>query len=134
MSLELSQLHKLKQTKGASIWIGKLPQEVQLHLGSKMDNIYLSQASLIHILTEHQDVNLFELLIIPEMLLKGLWIADRPNWCCISFQCTEEDRRYKAAIKAADNGYEHYLTTFHKTSKRQTKSILKRGPVLRKHL
>lgn len=39
----------------------------------------------------------------------------------------ETGTRYKSAIKAVGEGYEAYLTTFHRVNDRQLKSILKRG-------
>ncbi|WP_368465714.1 hypothetical protein [Hoeflea sp. TYP-13] len=103
-------------------------------MGAQLDLVYLSSASLEHILEKHGDVEMLDLLVLPKLLETGLWIGDRPNTCSIAFQHPDDGNRYISAIKSAADGYEHYITTFHRCGKRQTKSLLKRGPVLRKHL
>ena len=134
MPLELSQLNGLLANRQQSVHVGHLPIETRVHMGASHDMVHLSSYSLKHILKKHDDLELFDLLIIPKLLENGLWIGDRPNACCISYLDSFKGIRYIAAIKAADNGKEHYLTTFHKSHKRQTSALVKRGPTLRTHL
>ena len=134
MPLELSQLYGLLDNKKASIHVGHLPAEVQEHLGSQTNLVHLSSPSLIHMMAEHKDLTLFDFLAIPEMIAKGLWIADRASACCISYLSAHDGKHYKGAVKAAAEGCEHYISTFHRMGPRQTKALLKRGPELRPHL
>ncbi|MER9941459.1 hypothetical protein NKJ70_05840 [Mesorhizobium sp. M0092] len=88
---------------------------------------YLSCASLRHILADHPDVKMLDMLCLPHMIKHGRWIGDRAKEACVVYDHPETSTRYKSAIKAVGEGYETYLTTFHRLNDRQLKSILKRG-------
>ncbi len=92
---------------------------------------YLSCKSLHHILTDHPDITMFDLLCLPEMIKRGLWIADRKKSACVIYKHSEGGLRYKSALKVVGDGYETYISTFHRVvDERQLKSIMKRGRVL----
>jgi len=136
MALELSQLYFLRSNRDpyASIEVGYLPQEVAAHFGCGLGIAYLSSRSLNHILDDHADINIVDLLHLPDLIQRGLWVADRANSACILYQPSGGFMRYASALKVAAGGFEPYITTFHRARERQTKAKLKRGRVLRNHL
>lgn len=130
MGLELSQLHNLRTTPLAAIPIGHLPAPVAVHIGCPLAIAYLSCQSLLHILKAHPDIELMEMLCLPEMVKNGLWVADGKRTAAVIYVHPETGRQYKSAIKAAGEGYETYLGTFHRIKRRQRETILRRGEVL----
>lgn len=91
---------------------------------------YLSCSSLHHILQKHPDIRMLDMLCLPQMIKHGKWIGDRAKEACVIYDHPETGTRYKSAIKAVGEGYETYLSTFHRLDERQHKSILKRGNVI----
>lgn len=73
---------------------------------------------------------MFDMLCLPEMIQQGLWIGEKDRSACVLHFHPETGRQYKGAIKAAAEGYETYITAFHRVKARQRKSILKRGAIL----
>lgn len=134
MNLELSQLYELLAREDKKILVGHLPEAARNYMACKHDMIHLSGVSLKHILERHPDVDLFEMQILPVALRLGLWIADRETNSCVSYWHKETGRFYKVSLKSAMKGTEVYVTTFHKTDQRKTRSLRNRGPVLRDHL
>ncbi len=134
MGVELSQFYDLLAKRTDPIEVGRLPIEVAQHISASLRNVYLSNYSLVHIMQDHPDVTFMDLLIITPMLADGLWIAERkPNMACVSYVHPETGIRYIGAVKCAAGGFEVYLSTFHRSRKRQTTSLLKRGPILQSH-
>lgn len=133
MAFELSRLHELIAGRHDPLVVGPLPLVAVDYLKAKVPLVYLSRYSIQHILEEHPDVSLFDLLRAPIVLRDGLLIGDR-NCVVASYCVSEENIRYKAVVKCAGGGCDLWLTTFHRTAPRQTKSLLKRGKVLRLHL
>jgi len=134
MTIELGHLNDLKTGRVRVLQIGPVPTETHGHLRTTLGIVHLSTASINHILEEHPDINILDLLVIPFLVRDGLWIADRPGACCISYVHPEDAaKRYISAVKSVADGHELYLTTFHRAGRRQTKSLLKRGPILRRH-
>ena len=135
MALDLEDIANLLAGNSAPIPIGRIVNQARSHLSQKTSVVLLSTDSTRHILTEHGDhMEPSTLLILPDALRIGLWIADRGNSCRISFEEKSTGVRYLAAIKATQNRRELYLTTFHRAQKKQTKAVLKRGKILRNHL
>lgn len=130
MGLELSQLHNLLANRQAAIQIEYLPAPVAKYLGCPLGIAYLSSISLHHILKEHPDVQLLDMLCLPMMVKHGQWVADRPGSACVLYRHPETGLGYKSALKATAGGYETYLSTFHRCEGKQRKSILKRGELL----
>lgn len=116
------------------IEVGYLPHEVARHFETSKTTVYLSSESALKITRKHGGSLLFgDYEKIPLALQRGLWIADRDNSCCVSYYDTEEKKRFIAAVKITKDRRRSYLTTVHLASKRQTKSLLRRGPILRSH-
>lgn len=135
MFLELEDLHRLITGQVSTLDVGRVPDEVQPYFGSPTRAVFLSTDSIRHILQQHADhLETPELLKIPAALERGLWIADRKMSCCISYFDAAESIRYICVVKVTRRRHELYLKTFHRGAKRQTKALLKRGPLLRTHL
>ena len=111
--------------------VGVLPHEVRNYLGCSRDTVYLTQHSLLHILQRHGDhVAPEDIRLAPEVMMRGLWLSDdRPNFAVVS--CLVDELRFRAVVKTTVDRRRNYLSTFHRMAKRQTRSLLKRGTVLR---
>ena len=133
--VELEDLHRLVTGQVPILNIGRIPIEVLPYFRSTTQTVFLSTDSIIHILPEHEDhLEVPEFLKVPAVLERGLWIADRKMSCCISYFDAVESIRYIAAVKVTQRRHELYLKTFHRGAKRQTKTLLGRGSLLRTHL
>jgi len=135
MALDIEDIARLLAGNSESIPVGRVVNQARSHLSQKTSVILLSTDSTRHILTKHGDhIEPSTLLIIPEALRVGLWIADREFSCRVSYEQKETGVRYLAAVKATKNRREIYLSTFHRAQQGQTKSVLKRGKIVRNHL
>lgn len=126
-----SDLIELLNGRRPEIEVGSFPAEVKKHLGCSRDTVFLTTPSLKHIFERHGDhVSPKEILYLPSVLLQGLWLADtRPNFVLVSG--LYGNTRYKVAIKTTEDRRRNYIATFHRIAKKQTKSLLKKGKVLR---
>lgn len=126
-----SDLIELLNGRRLEIEVGTIPTEARSYLGCSRDTIFLSQHSLKHIFRNHGDhISAKEITLIPTILMRGMWLSDkRPNFVIVS--SVLEDIRFKAAIKTTEDRRRNYISTFHRTAKRQTKSLVGRGNVLR---
>lgn len=134
--LTLENIIELISHKRPQVSVGTLPLEVRKHFGRSHDVVVLSAESAKHILTEHgEHIGHPELLKIPQVLEKGMWISenDRPEWCIASFFEQNTGTRFLAAIKVTKDRKECFLASFYKVQKRQIRSKMKRGHVLRNH-
>lgn len=115
--------------------VGRVINQARHHLSQKTSTVLLSTDTTRHILTKHGDhMEPSSLLILPEALKSGLWIADRERACRVTFVEPKTGIRFIAALKATKNRQEVYVGTFHRAAKGQTKALLKRGNILRAHL
>ena len=136
MAISLADLVPLKQNPDASILVGWLPKSIEAHFGWKARRVYIKGERLAHILN-HPDMTEIEVLLIPNALAYGLLLQerDRPERLIACYQHPEdESKRYKAAVKVMDNGFEIWISTFHRTRRKQTKTLLARSIKLRDHL
>jgi len=135
MALDIEGIAWLLSGNSEPISIGRIVNQARTHLSQKTSVILLSTDSTRHILTKHGDhMEASTLLLLPEALRLGLWITDRDYSCRVSFEEKETGVRYLAAVKATKDRREIYLSTFHRAQKGQTKSVLKRGTIVRNHL
>lgn len=135
MALDLEDIINLLSGQQSTIPVGRIVNQARLHLTQKTSTILLSSDSTRHILSKHGDhMEPSTLLLLPDALRNGLWIADRHNSCRISFFEKDSGVRYLAALKVTRDKKEVFVTTFHRAQKGQTKALLKRGNLLRQHL
>jgi hypothetical protein len=135
MDLTLERIGELGRGEIDCIEIGQLPQHVAKALGLKNPLVYLSRDSLGHIRQEHPDLTDVELLLASRAIATGLLIREKNKpYLLACFQHPEDaNRRYKANMKIAAGNADMWLTTFHRTHPRQTRALLQRGEILRKH-
>lgn len=133
MALELSQLHRLLATPVGSIEAGKLPKPVAQHFGCDLGIAYLSSRSLKHILDEHKDIQLLDILHMPNMILNGLWVADRPNAACVVYSLPGSEIHYASGLKVVGGGFEPYMCSFYRIGTRQIAAKRRRGVILQEH-
>ncbi len=135
MSLTLEDLKDLQDGKRDPIWVGEMPYYVAVKLGLKNHNVYLSLESLRHILEERNHVPLLALLNLPFTIQRGLLIQEKkkPTIILASYFNAEIRKRYITAMKIKANATEIWVHSFYRSSKRQTKSLLRRGTILKNH-
>lgn len=135
MALTLADLNDLQAGYRDPIVAGEMPYAVARQLGLKNHTAYLSLKSLRHILDDHADIDLFTLLHLPFAIQRSMLIQDRqrPNVIMMAYQDPESYRRYTGSLKIAAQECEVWVSTFYRAHRRHTKSLLKRGVMLKKH-
>lgn len=131
-----SELLRLLNNSVHRISLGRLDPEVALALGcTTSETIVLSRGSLLHIIWGHDDLRSADLGQIPDLLKDALVVRDdnKPNTAIYCYQSREMGRRYIGVLKAVRGDSDVYMVSFHRARKRNTKSILERGPKLRSH-
>lgn len=130
MGLELSQLDNLRCRGRGAVQVADLPRAVAEYIGCQLGFAYISGESIRHILKKHPDVELVDMVCLPDMVRRGLWVEEPGRTACVLYDHPIRGLRFKAAIKAAGDGFETYIGTFHRVAPRQTRSVLRRGRVL----
>lgn len=133
MSFGLEDIERVR--RGGIHQVGELSDDIIRAVGWHSPHVYLSKDSLEHIAKEHDDVTDYDLLHIPLVLRAGLIVWERkdPRFLMASYFRGDVSRRYMCSIKGANNGYEIWVSTFHRMRPRQVRSMLKRGVKLRDH-
>lgn len=134
--LGFESITELLSGRTPSVAVGTLPLEVRRYFGRSHDIVYLSSESAAHILEQHGDhIEAQDLLRIPKILETGLWISEkqRPEWCSVFHYSSQSQDRFVAAVKVTKDRRECFLTTLHRAKKRQIRSKMRRGDVLRSH-
>jgi hypothetical protein len=134
MTIELSNVVKLRKGWLSDVSVGPLNPIGVRYLNSSVNDVRLTHKQLLHI-DKHGGITDFDIITIPFGLVKGMFIGEKkhPNHLIINYIFPDNYTRYKAVIKSAANGSELWLCTFHLTRPRQTKDLLKRGHVVKKH-
>jgi hypothetical protein len=135
MSLTLEDLEDLANNQRDPIRVGEIPMEVAMFLNLKNHNVYLSRYSLLHIQAAHPDIDNFALLNLPFGIQRGLLVQEmaKPHIVLSSFVEATTNTRFISALKITQRGTEIWVSSFYRSSNRQTKSILQRGIVLQNH-
>ena len=134
MEIDISELRSLRAGHRGDLQVGVLPFEVRKYLRISRDRVVLSTQSIRHILTGHGDhISVDNLLLLPSILEQGMWIADRPLAFAVVWQAGENDPRYKVALKTTADHSRTYVRSFHRMKARQTRSVLRRGDLVREH-
>jgi len=116
--------------------VGDIPKIVAQSLGTDFRSVNLSRAKYEEIIEKHPELTDYDFLQLPYILAHGLWIAERGQPTCrlVSSPIPNSDQRYKAVVKKARIGPDLWLKSFHRTRPRATRSLLKRGSILRMFL
>jgi hypothetical protein len=131
ISIEDRHLVELSAGRRLELEVGTLPHEVRLYLGCARDTIYLSDQSIRHIVQKHGDhITNADLKLLPRILFTGMWLADdRPTHAIASLDIN--GTRFKAVVKVTNDRQRTYVKTLHRTSPRQTRSLLRNTNQLR---
>jgi hypothetical protein len=135
MALTLEDLIALQKGERDPIVVGQIPFVVASGLGLRNHNIYLSRGSLRHVLEEHSDISLIDLLHLPFAISRGLLVREnaKPNVIIVSYLDNETGRRFISALKITQAGTEIWVSSFYKSKIRQTKRVIARGTILKTH-
>jgi hypothetical protein len=112
----------------------KLPEAICIQIGVESPMVRLAADDLAHILKGHRDVDVSQLCMLPKAVQFGLLILDEkdPGHLISAYQDPYvESRRYKTVLRI--RAKQLWVLTFHRTAKKHTISLLKRGPVLKTH-
>lgn len=127
--LEHSQLAVLLTGKNNPLWICSVPDRVRAALGCSTGAVYLSRDSANHILTEHNDITTFELLILPVAIQNGKIMKEKDSSKFLGCFYTDEEtsKIFYVSFKIVQGGHELWVSSMYKltTAKLQKK--------LRKH-
>jgi hypothetical protein len=134
MTIELSNVSKLRKGWLADVVVGPLNPIGVRYLTSSVVEVRLTHAQLLHI-DKHGGFSDFDIITIPFGLAEGLFIGDdlRKNHLIITYVYPDNLVRYKVVVKSARSGTELWLCTFHRMRRRQTKDLLKRGNIVKRH-
>lgn len=118
-----------------TITVCNLDSRVTNILVAQTPRVSLSRESLLHIRKRRPDMPIGHILYLPDTIRGGMIIRDnqKKNHIVIAYQSPDSPRRYVAVLKVAGRGHAIYVQTFYFAKKRQTKSLLARGTLLRAH-
>ena len=135
MVLILEDIEDLRSRQRDPIRVGELPFDVAIQLGLLNHGVYLSRQSYHHIINAHGDIDDFKLLLLPQILKRGLIVQEnaKRNVIVISYLDRNSGLRYVAALKIAQSNTEVWVSSLYRAKRRQTKSILRRGTILKNH-
>ncbi len=131
----IEDLINLRSGYKSSHQVAELSQKILEKLGWRSPIVYLSKVSLLHISEAHPDITDFDLLLLPKIIADGLLIQEtkRKNILIASLQLDGADIRLVAILKRAETNFDIWIQSVHRTRKRQTTSLLKRGTMIKKH-
>ncbi len=135
MAFELYQLHVLLQAKDGNTAVGPIPREVSAYLGCRQTMAYLSSRSIRHVFDEHPDLDMLELLHMPDMVRNGLWLTDykKRHMATVIYEPPDAPR-YMSALKVVGDGFEPFMCSFYRLRDKDLPRKMKRGDVLRPHM
>ena len=135
MALTLEDIRDLSSRQRDPIRVGELPFEVAIKIGLSNHGVYLSRQSYQHIIDAHGDIDDYKLLLLPQMLKNGLIVQEnaKQNVIIISYLDMSLGLRYVAALKIVQSNTEVWVSSMYRAKKRQTKSLILRGTILKNH-
>lgn len=134
MPLELSRLHSLRCGPYlTSVHVGDIPEIISASFGTGFRSVHLSRKYYEKIVGKHKDLTDYDFLQLPYILKHGLWIGEskEPDCRLVCSPIPDSDQRYKVIVRKLSEDSVLWVSTFHKTRPRATRSFLKRGPILR---
>jgi hypothetical protein len=135
MAFDLYQLHVIRNLANGNTPVAAIPHEVSTYLGCNQAMAYLSSVSIRHVFEEHPDLDMLELLHMPDMIRNGLWLTDhkKRNMATVIYEPPGAPR-YMSALKVVGDGFEPYMCSFYRLRDKDVPRKLRRGTVLRPHL
>ena len=135
MALIFEDIEDLRSRQRDPIRVGELPFDVATQLGLLNHGVYLSRQSYFHIISAHGDIDDYRLLLLPQILKNGLIVQEntKRNILVVSYLDQNSGLRFVTALKIAQSNTEVWVSSMYRAKRRQTKSILRRGTVLKTH-
>jgi hypothetical protein len=114
------------KAKEGNTEVAPIPAAVSRHLGCRQTMAYLSSDSIRHIFRKHPDLDMFELLHMPDMVRHGLWLTDyeKPRVAIVIYQPPDTSPRYASALKVTGSGFEPYMSSFYRLRDRDYRAKL----------
>ena len=100
-------------------------------VGGSTRPVLLSWDTVVKQKARHPDIGFEEYRIIPEVVRFGMVAQERSRELIFCYN-HPDGRRFRLTIKATFSG-EVFVTSFHRTKPHQTKAILARASLVRKH-
>ena len=125
--LEHSQLIVLLTGKNDPLWICNVPDKVRNALGCSTSAVYLSRESAAHILREHNDIDTFQILLLPIAIERGRLVVeiDRPQFINSIYK-NIDGRIYFVALKIAQKGHELWVSSIYRITNKKMAQKLKK--------
>jgi hypothetical protein len=117
------------------IVVGQLPPVAVSILRCQTLNVMLSSEVAIHILRAHPDLTTADWLSMPEMITRGLLICEkaRPHRLVSCYQDPHSQQRFVLPMKLTKGRHEVWISSLHRSGKRQTKRYLRKGFIIKTH-
>jgi hypothetical protein len=93
--------------------------------------VLLSWETVVKQKARHPDIGFAEYCLVPEIVRLGLAVQEHANQLTFCYHHSS-GRRFRLMLKATIIG-ELFVTSLHRTSPHQTKAILARATLLRRH-
>jgi hypothetical protein len=134
MSLTLEDIHKIRAGWLDLIQVAELPSSILESIGWMCPRVYFGKRSLDHIAEGHEDVTDYDLLRIPAAIKLGMMVLDERNgdYLEIGYQTENPNIRFRCTLRTFSDT-EVYVWTFHRTRRKQSRAMLRRGRLIRTH-
>ena len=107
------------------------PALVQVVRAANTHAVLLSQATVVKQAKRHPDIGFEEYCIMPDVLRFGMVAQEHAEQLIFCYEHHTE-HRFRLVVKGTILG-ELFMTSFHRTAPRQTRAILDRADILRRH-
>lgn len=122
--LEHSDLAELLAGRKGPLWICNIPERARVALGCSSGAVYLAAERAKHILARHDDIDTFQLLLLPIAIQKGQLLREiaRPRF--INSVYRDGSRAFFVAMKTAAHAHELWVSSMYRISDRQIQNKL----------
>jgi hypothetical protein len=129
--LEHSQLAALRAGRNDPLWICSIPERARRHLGCSTGAVYLSRQSAEHILSGHNDIDSFDLLLLPVAVTRGYLLAEigNPRFLNAAYDL-KDGRIYFVPMKTAAGGHELWVSSMYRLTPRKLAKKLSRAVIV----
>jgi hypothetical protein len=126
----------LRDSKQRVTTVCVIEEPVAKAMQAKTVAVFLSYVTLVKQCVKHPDIRAVDYSLLSDAITQGMVVLDKSKHRSVQI-CYQhpafEDKRYRVFLKTTGTGDEIYVESLHRTRPRQTKSVLKRGKLLRNH-
>ena len=126
--LEHAQLINLLAGRNDPLWICSIADGARVALGCSTGAVYLSRLSAAHILSGHNDINTFDILLLPVAITKGelfLEVTERQGVCAVYRE--PKGRIFFVSMKVAAKGHELWVSSMYRLTEKKLKKKMLRN-------